>query len=54
MRILLGVPEFPPHHIGWWGVVFESLAKEYQKLWHDVLVISGDYTKNNIFSLLVE
>lgn len=52
MKILLIVPEFPPHHIGGGGVVFESLAKNYQKMWHDVLVIAGDYTKKNIFQKL--
>lgn len=52
MKILLIVPEFPPHHIGWWWVVFESLAKTYKKLGHEVLVISGDYTQKNIFKKL--
>jgi len=49
MNILLIVPEFPPHHIWWGGFVFESLAREYQKLWHSVLVISWDHTIRNIF-----
>lgn len=49
MKILLVVPEFPPNYIGWGWVVFENLAKNYQRLWHEVLVISGDYTKKNIF-----
>lgn len=52
IKILLVVPEFPPHHIGGWGVVFENLAKTYQKLWHEVLVLAGDYTKKNIFQKL--
>lgn len=52
MKILLIVPEFPPHHTWWGGVVFESLAKTYTKLWNEVLVISWDYTENNIFKKL--
>ena len=50
MNILLIVPEFPPNHIGWWGIVFENLAKTYQNLWRKVLVFTGDHTKKNIFS----
>lgn len=52
MKIILGIPEFPPNYTWWGGVVFENLAKTYQKQWHEVLVISGDHTKNNIFSSL--
>lgn len=50
MRILLIVPEYPPHHIGWWGVVFKGLAKSYKDLWHQVCIITGNHTNNNIFS----
>lgn len=51
-NILLIVPEFPPHHTGGGGVVFENLAKTYQKLGHTVLVISGDHTRKNILAPL--
>lgn len=49
MKILLWVPEYPPNHIGWWGIVFENLYKAYTELWHEVLVISWDHTQKNIF-----
>ncbi len=52
MKILLVVPEFPPNYVWWWGVVFENLAKTYKKLWNEVLVITGDYVKKNIFQKL--
>lgn len=52
MKILLGVPEFPPYHIGWWGVVFEALAKEYVKLWHQVLVVYGYYPTKTGFETI--
>lgn len=51
-NILLVVPEYPPNNIWWWWVVFESLAIEYKKQWYNVLVITWDYKKNNIFSKL--
>lgn len=53
MKILLITPEFPPHHTGGGWVVFENLAKTYKKLWHDVLVISGDHTIKNIFTSII-
>lgn len=54
MRILLGVPEFPPHHIGWWGAVFEALAHEYVKLWHEVMVVYGNYDTRTWFEKIKE
>ncbi len=51
-RIILWVPEYPPYHIGWWWAVFEALAKEYSKLWHEVMVIYGYYpTKHGFESI---
>lgn len=43
MKILLIVPEYPPYHIGGGGEVFKSLAENYKKLGHDVVVIYGYY-----------
>jgi glycosyltransferase involved in cell wall biosynthesis len=43
MKILLWVPEYPPHHIGWWWEVYKSLAEWYLKEWHEVVVIYGYY-----------
>jgi len=43
MKILLWVPEFPPHHVWWWWAVFQALAHEYTKLWHQVTVLYGYY-----------
>src|SRR3989344_5654809 len=43
MKILLGVPEYPPHHVGGGGEVFKNLAENYKKLGHEVAVIYGYY-----------
>lgn len=43
MKILLGVPEYPPHHVGGGGEVYKALAENYKKLGHDVVVVSGYY-----------
>lgn len=52
MKILLCVPEYPPHHVGWWWPVFHALAQEYTKLWHEVMVIYGYYpTKHGFESI---
>lgn len=40
MRIALVVPEFPPHHLGGGGVVFQALFEEYSRR-HQVRVFSG-------------
>jgi glycosyltransferase involved in cell wall biosynthesis len=43
MKILLGLPEYPPHHIGGGGEVFKNLAENYRNLGHEVVVIYGYY-----------
>ena len=43
MKILLGVPEYPPFNIGGGGEVFKNLAENYKKLGHDVVVLYGYY-----------
>lgn len=43
MKILLGVPEYPPNHIGGGGEVFKNLAENYKKLGYNVVVIFGYY-----------
>jgi len=44
MKILLGVPEYPPYHIGGGGEVYKNLAENYKKLGHDIIVIYGYYS----------
>ncbi len=43
MKILLGVPEYPPYHIGGGGEVFKQLAENYKKMGHEVVVMYGYY-----------
>jgi glycosyltransferase involved in cell wall biosynthesis len=43
MKILLGVPEYPPYHVGGGGEVFKNLAENYKKLGHEVVVMYGYY-----------
>ena len=43
MKILLGVPEYPPYHVGGGGEVYKNLAENYKKLGHEVAVIYGYY-----------
>ena len=43
MKILLWVPEYPPHHIWWGGEVFKNLAEGYKKEGHEVVVIYWYY-----------
>ncbi len=43
MKILLGVPEYPPYNVGGGGEVFKNLAENYKKLGHDVVVMYGYY-----------
>lgn len=43
MKILLGVPEYPPYHVGGGGEVFKQLAENYRNLGHDVSVLYGYY-----------
>jgi 1,4-alpha-glucan branching enzyme len=43
MKILLGVPEYPPYHVGGGGEVYKNLAENYRNLGHEVVVIFGYY-----------
>jgi len=54
MKILLGVPEFPPFNIGGGGYVFEELARAYTDLGHEVVVVYGYYPNKNFFSKIVK
>ena len=49
MKILLGVPEYPPYNIGGGGLVYEALANHYRDLGHDVTVLYGFYPTKSIF-----
>jgi glycosyltransferase involved in cell wall biosynthesis len=42
MRILLIVPEFPPHAIGGGGVAYEAIARTLERRGHEIVVLSGD------------
>lgn len=47
MKILLGVPEYPPHHIGGGGIVYQQLARRYHELGHQVVILAGDYVNHD-------
>ena len=49
MKILMGVPEYPPHHIGGGGEVFKKLAQRYRELGHEVVVFYGYYRTKSIW-----
>jgi glycogen(starch) synthase len=42
MRILLIVPEFPPHAIGGGGVAYDAIARGLQRRGHEITVVTGD------------
>jgi len=46
MKILLGVPEYPPYNIWGWWEVFKNLAEWYLKMWHEVVVVYWYYKTN--------
>ncbi|KKR06286.1 MAG: Glycosyl transferase group 1 [candidate division WS6 bacterium GW2011_GWF2_39_15] len=50
MKILLAVPEYPPHHIGGGGEVYKQLATNYQRLGHEVTVLYGYYPNRGLNS----
>jgi glycogen synthase len=50
MKILLGVPEYPPHNIGGGGEIFRQLAKNYLELGHEVVVVYGYYPNRDMFA----
>jgi glycosyltransferase involved in cell wall biosynthesis len=54
MKILLGVPEYPPYNIGGGGEVFKNLAENYKKLGHDVVVVYGYYPTKSWFENIKE
>ena len=47
MKILLGVPEYPPYHIGGGGEVFKNLAENYKELGYEIVVVYGYYPTNS-------
>jgi len=47
MKILLGVPEYQPYHVGGGGEVYKQLAENYKKLGNEVVVIYGYYPTNS-------
>jgi glycosyltransferase involved in cell wall biosynthesis len=54
MKILLGVPEYPPYYIGGGGEVFKNLAENYKKLGHEVVVIYGYHPSTSFFEKIKE
>jgi len=50
MKILMIVPEWPPHVIGGGGHVFEAIARHLATLGHEVTVAHGDHTNRNLFA----
>jgi glycosyltransferase involved in cell wall biosynthesis len=49
MKVILGVPEYPPYHIGGGGEIFKNLAESYKKLGHEVVVVYGFYPTKSFF-----
>ena len=43
-KIVLVVPEYPPHSVGGGGVAYRSLALALRGLGNDVRILAGDYT----------
>jgi len=43
MKILLGLPEYPPYNVGGGGEVFKKIAEGFRALGHDVVVLYGYY-----------
>ena len=54
MKILLGVPEYPPFNVGGGGEVFKNLAENYKKLGHDVVVLYGYYPTKSWWEDIIE
>lgn len=49
MKILLGVPEYPPHTIGGGGEVYTRLVDNYQRMGHEVSVVYGYFPSSSFF-----
>ncbi len=49
MKILLGVPEYPPYTVGGGGEVYKNLAYQYNKAGHEVVVFYGYYPTKSFF-----
>lgn len=49
MKILIGVPEYPPYNIGGGGEVFSSIAEKLKSFGHEVHVFYGYYPNRKIF-----
>ena len=54
MKILLGVPEYPPFNVGGGGEVFKNLAENYKKLGHDVIILYGYYPTKSWWEDIIE
>ncbi len=54
MKILLGVPEYPPYNVGGGGIVFKNLAEQYRQKGHEVVVVYGFYPTKSIFASVLE
>lgn len=54
MKILLAVPEYPPHHIGGGAEAYMQLARHYTQFGHTVTVAYGYYPNKSLFSGITE
>jgi hypothetical protein len=48
MKILLGVPEYPPFNVGGGGEVFKKIAEGFRDAGNEVVVIYGFYGSSSI------
>jgi len=48
MKILLGVPEYPPYNVGGGGEVFKKIAEGFRALGHEVIVLYGYYNTKSL------
>lgn len=50
MKILMGLPEYPPYHTGGGGEVYKQLVENYHNLGHEIVVLYGYYPNKKLNS----